>query len=94
VCFYHRQHVVYWHGASLESAFAVRPVHRLFHRTIEHACVAGHRWFDFNPSGGLEGVIRFKDGFGCQRLSADVYEGTTRLARILRATRDLVRRRP
>ncbi len=63
-----RTHVSYWHGAALESHFHLRPVHWLLHEVIRTACDEGYRWFDFNPSGGLDGVRAFKRGFGTQSL--------------------------
>jgi len=92
VCFSHGTHTVYWHGAALESAFDVRPVHALFDAILEDAASRGLHWFDFNPSGGLPGVVRFKDGFGCVRLPANVYEASRRMTRVLRRVGRAVRR--
>ena len=61
LCLYARRHVVYWHGAALEEHFPKRPVHLLLSDVIEDACERGYRWFDFNPSGPLEGVRAFTD---------------------------------
>jgi lipid II:glycine glycyltransferase (peptidoglycan interpeptide bridge formation enzyme) len=36
---------------------------------IRHAVEHGYRWFDFNPSGGHEGVQKFKARFGTVPLS-------------------------
>jgi hypothetical protein len=67
LCFYHSKHVVYWHGSSLREYFDLRANNLLHSTIIEDACRASYNWYDFNPSGGFEGVIRFKDGFGCER---------------------------
>lgn len=91
ICFYHRRHVVYWHGASREDAMAHCPAFALLQLAMRHACDAGYRWFDFNPSGGLQGVVHFKAGFGAQRLDAGVYDRRPALVRALRGVRDLVR---
>lgn len=65
VCLYSKRHVVYWHGAAREEFFALRPVHRLMYAILEDACADGDlRWFDFNPSGALDGVRSFKRSFG------------------------------
>jgi hypothetical protein len=72
ICLYARRHVVYWHGAALEDYFAKRPANLLVHAAIEDACQRGLRWFDFNPSGGHEGVEQFKSHFGAKRLDAPV----------------------
>jgi hypothetical protein len=65
---------VYWHGATLERAFALRPSHAVVMAAIEDAIARGCRWFDFNPSGGLEGVIRFKEGFGARPVECATWE--------------------
>lgn len=65
LCLYSNSHASYWHGAALDSHFKLRPVHWLIYNAIENACGRGVRWFDFNPSAGLNGVISFKQGFGC-----------------------------
>jgi hypothetical protein len=65
---------VYWHGATLERAFAWRPSHAVVMTAIEDAVSRGCRWFDFNPSGGLEGVIRFKEGFGARPVLCHTWE--------------------
>ncbi len=74
VCFSHNQHTVYWHGAAFEEAFPDRPVHLLMHEIIRDACARGGKWFDFNPSGGHEGVERFKKGFGGRFLDAPLLD--------------------
>jgi len=70
LCFAARRHLVYWHGAARESALSVRPVHALIHEIVRQACDEGaHTWFDFNPSGPLDGVRAFKQGFGARTLA-------------------------
>ena len=70
LCFSARHHTVYWHGAVLERALELRPVHALMHSAIKSACAEdGRRWFDFNPSGPLDGVRAFKKGFGARTLA-------------------------
>jgi hypothetical protein len=73
LCFYSPKHVVYWHGAALSSQFALRPVNLLMYEAIRNATELGYHWFDFNPSGGLEGVINFKKSFGAKIKSSNVY---------------------
>lgn len=62
--FYSPRHSVYWHGAALDEYFALRPVNLLMYESIQDACERGLYWFDFNPSGGYEGVQSFKRSFG------------------------------
>ena len=61
---YHGQHAVYWHGASLEEFLHLRPSNLVHWEAIRDAQARGFRWFDFNPSGGHEGVARYKATFG------------------------------
>ncbi|MHC4224240.1 MAG: GNAT family N-acetyltransferase, partial [Planctomycetota bacterium] len=72
LCLYAGRHVSYWHGAALSEHFGLRPVHLLLHEAIRDACAKGVGWFEFNLSGGHEGVRAFKKGFGCAVLAADV----------------------
>ena len=72
LCFYAGKHVVYWHGAALASYFNLRPVNLLMYEIIEDACKRHYRWFDFNPSGGHEGVKAFKKSFGAVALPSPV----------------------
>ena len=72
LCFHSKSHYVYWHGASLETYFNLRPVNLLLYEVIKHACEEHYTWFDFNPSAGLQGVRSFKEGFGAQALKAPV----------------------
>ena len=66
--FYAKAHVLAWHAAALGDYFALRPYNRLYYEIMRHACEEGCRWFDFGPSGGLEGVRRFKESFGAKPL--------------------------
>ena len=72
LCFYHNQHVVYWHGAGLSEYFKLGAVHALQREIIAHALENGYHFYDFNPSGGHTGVEKFKRGFGTSELSAPV----------------------
>lgn len=74
LCFYGQEQVVYWHGASASAAFEKRPVHLLHYRIIEEALARGLKYYDFNPSGELAGVIRFKKGFGTFRQERNILE--------------------
>ncbi|MDD9892036.1 MAG: GNAT family N-acetyltransferase [Gammaproteobacteria bacterium] len=72
LCFYSQTNVVYWHGAALSSYFPLRPVNLLMYEAIRDAAENGYEWFDFNPSGGHEGVKHFKKSFGAEALSSNV----------------------
>ncbi len=70
--FYAKKHAVYWHGAALAHYFNLRPVNLLIYEAIKDACEKGYTWFDFNPSGGHEGVKAFKKSFGAEALPSPV----------------------
>jgi hypothetical protein len=78
-----------WHNATHPSSFELLPMNFLLTEIIRDACARGLRWFDFNPSGGLDGVARFKDSFGAARLHFHVVERSSRAARALRGIRRL-----
>lgn len=68
LCFYANKHVVYWHGSARQEYFVLRPVNLLMSEIIRNSCERGYSWFDFNPSGGHEGVTSFKKSFGAKPL--------------------------
>lgn len=72
LCFYSQQHVVYWHGAGLAEFFHVRPVNLLMYTLLKDSYEQGYTWFDFYPSGGMEGVIAFKESLGATPLPAPI----------------------
>jgi hypothetical protein len=69
---YAKRHAVYWHGAVLEDSLALRPMNLLFYEVIADACRQGYEWFDFNSSAGLDGVRRFKEGFGARPMDCSI----------------------
>ncbi len=76
LCFHSTSHFVYWHGASLQEYFGLRPVNLLLYEIIKNVVDRDFTWFDFNPSGGLEGVRAFKERFGAQTLSCPIVKLT------------------
>jgi len=74
LCFYAKRHVVYWHGAALSDYFSMRPVNLLMYEIIKDACEHRYHWFDFNPSGGHEGVEKFKSSFGAKKIACPVVD--------------------
>lgn len=62
--FYWNQHLVYWHGATYEEYFDYRTNNVLHPAIIKDAIESGYKYYDFNPSGGHEGVVDFKRRFG------------------------------
>lgn len=72
IYFYSKKHVVYWHGSSLEAYFHLRPANLVMYEVIKNCCERGYSWFDFNPSGGMEGVVAFKESFGAKPIPSYV----------------------
>ncbi|MDX6498804.1 MAG: hypothetical protein QOG23_2064 [Blastocatellia bacterium] len=87
--FYHNEHAVYWHGAMHSDYMSSHPVHLLVTEAIEDSYKEGFRWFDFNPSGGLEGVEHFKRGFGAIPLEFSSYRRLGPLGKAFRLSRHL-----
>ena len=67
VVLYWNDHADYWHGASHAEYFDYQPNDLLQAEIIEDATRRNFRWYDFNPSGGHEGVVNFKSAFGPER---------------------------
>ena len=68
LCFYHNKHISYWHSAGLKDYFHLNAGHLLQYEIISDACSKGFTWYDFNSSGGHESVVKFKSGFGAERI--------------------------
>jgi hypothetical protein len=79
LCLYSPTHVSYWHGASDETYFNLRPANLLMYESIRDACEKSYRWFDFNPSGGHPGVRSFKKSFGTSELPCPIVTMNSRL---------------
>lgn len=71
-----RHHVVSWLTLADPAVLGDRPYDFIYARLIEHYHRQGFAWFDFNPSGGHEGVVRFKDNFGPERRRSRVFRRT------------------
>ncbi len=67
IIFYWNRVVSYWHGASLQDYFDCYPNNLLHITIIEDALLRGYRYYDFGPSGGQQGVARFKESFGAEK---------------------------
>ncbi|WP_293104412.1 GNAT family N-acetyltransferase [Moorena sp. SIO3I6] len=91
LCFYAKKHVVYWHGATLEDFFHLRPVNLLMYESIKDACEQKYDCFDFNPSGGHEGVKEFKQRFGSEALSCPIVTAEDSITRVLAAVKSKLR---
>lgn len=67
VIFYWNNIVSYWHGASLQDYFSCYPNNLLHMEIIKDASAKKYQYYDFGPSGGQEGVVRFKRSFGTEK---------------------------
>jgi hypothetical protein len=74
LCFYQHRHVCYWHGSGLKAFFKTGAGHLLHHEILQNAFQQGYHWYDMNQSRGIENVIRFKEGFGAQKISLSEFQ--------------------
>ncbi len=65
---YSNNHAISWHGSALEESLPLRPVNLLHYELIRDSVEKGYDWYDFGPSGNLQGVRRFKEHFGTREL--------------------------
>jgi lipid II:glycine glycyltransferase (peptidoglycan interpeptide bridge formation enzyme) len=61
------KHSVEWHAVFDSDYFSKGVRNFLVDKIIEDACERGFKYYDFNPSGGHEGVVRFKSTFDPKR---------------------------
>ena len=71
--FYCGNHIVWWHSATLSDFYRYNPVKFMQNEIIKKSCENGYKYYDFNPSGGHEGVIKFKEGFGAKRIYFNIW---------------------
>lgn len=88
--FYWNGHLSYWHGASSERGREASATNVVLADVIEDACGRGLNWFDFNPSGGHEGVAAFKRRFGAEEVPFPRYHRTHAPARFSGALARLI----
>lgn len=88
--FYWGNHVIGWHGVTHSDYFKYQPFTVLNTEIIRDCIEKGYKVFDFNPSGGFEGVIKFKESFGTEKteISRWIYENDS-LLDPLRKFRDI-----
>ena len=79
--FYHNKHAVAWHAASDYRHFELYANQVIHFHIITDALSRGYDIYDLNPSHDLEGVIKFKEGFGAERLDFQSYRHYTQLYR-------------
>lgn len=79
LCLYSKSNAVYWHGASSEKHSEARPMNLLLSTIIRDAAKRGLSFFDFNPSGGVKGVEKFKESFGAEKAASPIISNRTGL---------------
>jgi hypothetical protein len=67
ILFYWNRFVVAWHASAHEELFKYSPNNVLHTEIMRDALERGMSCYDFNPSGGQEGVVTFKAGFGAEK---------------------------
>ena len=82
VSFYYSEIVFYCISAYLEEYNIYRPTNLLLKDSIEHACEEGYKYYNFGASGNLEGVRKFKESFGAERVDLKHYVVQSRLGRL------------
>lgn len=83
VILYAKKHAVYGYSAALEKYFEMRPVNLLMYEIIKDAVKGGYSWFDFNASGGHQGVINFKKSFGSRAMSCSIVDRQSGLLKFM-----------
>jgi hypothetical protein len=82
IAFYHNKYAVAWNSAANPDHSKLYANQVIYHAIIADAKRRGYKIFDFNPSHGLEGVIKFKEGFGTEKLDFRSYRHYTPLYKI------------
>jgi lipid II:glycine glycyltransferase (peptidoglycan interpeptide bridge formation enzyme) len=90
--FYHNKHSVWWHGAGLEKYHKLYANNFLQYIIIKNAHGNNYHYYDFNPSGGHDGVIKFKKGFGSKKLTCNVLIKESRLIKLKNVIKKCLRR--
>ena len=83
--FYWDWHAVEWHGVFNRRYFQHGVRNYLVDTIIRDACLRGCSLYDFNPSGGHDGVVRFKESFGAEPLPFARWEYRGDVASMLRS---------
>jgi hypothetical protein len=80
--FYHGRHCVEWHAAYDPNYYSTGVRDFLVDSIIENARSSGYALYDFNPSGGHEGSLKFKQTFGTSSFRSDIIVRRSGLLRI------------
>ncbi len=80
--FYHGRHCVEWHAAYDPNYYSTGVRDFLVDSIIENARAGGYALYDFNPSGGHEGSLKFKQTFGTSSHRSDIIVRRSGILRI------------
>ncbi len=72
-----------WMNASLKAYLKYYPNDLLDKEAIEYACEKGYKYYDFGASGSLEGVRKFKERFGSERVEIKRYIVLSRFGKLI-----------
>lgn len=88
----HNGHISSWLPSILTKYLPMKPYEFLFYNLIKFYKEQRFQWFDFNPSGGHEGVVRFKAGFGAKKKYFSIFKHSSDTAKTLLKTYNILRR--
>lgn len=89
--FYYGKNVFYWGSTILDKTEIYRPINLLLKDSIEHACNEGYKYYNFGASGNLDGVRRFKESFGAERVLLKKYRIMSRFGKFALSLLEKVR---
>lgn len=86
VTFYSNRKIVIWHSASLTAYQHLRPVNLSRYEIIKDGINKNYCWLDFGTDGGNEGLRKFKESFGPDKVMCDkIYRWHPVLYHLVRA---------
>ncbi|WP_298816901.1 GNAT family N-acetyltransferase [Chloroflexus sp.] len=93
LAFYWNQHVTVWHGTVTDAALKRRAMVVLDVEIARDAAARGFRYYDFNTSAGIEGVMNYKRNFATTDYAVARCRYRSPIARPLLALKDSLHRR-
>lgn len=87
--FYTNHHSVEWHACFLSEYFKHGARNLLVSEIIKYSCQQGYKYYDFNPSGGYEGVVKFKDTFNPRKVNISRFNWENKYIKFFNKMRDL-----
>jgi hypothetical protein len=84
ITFEYSDNIFRWMNASLEEYFEYYPNNLLDKELIKYACENGFKYYNFGASGNLEGVRKFKERFGAEKVEVKQYFVQSRLGKLAR----------